>query len=118
MHDIALPTIAISILKHQSMSLPFYIICPQQDLVWLSREKPSILQAFLARLSTLPPSIEGKMSESGILARLALQDVRGQFSADLFLSSLTESGLHVFSEHAPLTLMMSSHCDTYRDLAR
>lgn len=52
--------------------------------------------SLLQRFSTLPPTSETKAEESVLTAKLTLDDVFSQFRADMFLSSLAESGMPAY----------------------
>lgn len=79
------------------------------SLVWMLHAEGGEYQQLLERLHTLPPTAETKVSllcnhlssspltlsqaeESALMAKLKLEDVYARFQADMFLSSLAESG--------------------------
>lgn len=64
--------------------------------VTLLRDAGEDYNSLLQRFSALPPTSETKAEESVLTAKLTLDDVFSQFRADMFLSSLAESGMSVY----------------------
>ncbi|KIJ36798.1 hypothetical protein M422DRAFT_50921 [Sphaerobolus stellatus SS14] len=63
--------------------------------LWLQRDKPEDVAAFMDRLSVLPQLKGTKAEQLAIAAKLALYNTCTQFGADLFLSSLSESTISI-----------------------
>ncbi|TDL24888.1 hypothetical protein BD410DRAFT_766456 [Rickenella mellea] len=79
-------------LAKQDMFAPIIVAHILRQQIWLHRddagdEYEQLLKKFLA----LPGSADILAETNALLGRLALHDIHGRFSADMFLSSLTES---------------------------
>lgn len=69
-------------------------------------------KALLDKYMALQTSSEPQVAENGLLAKLTLSDAYSRFTADMFLSSLAESGVLfprnselTYSQLAPLTVL-------------
>lgn len=83
--------------KHSKCRPPGLQSIAHESEVTLLRDAGEDYNALLQRFSALPPTSETKAEGSVLTAKLTLDDVFSQFRADMFLSSLAESG--TFANH-------------------
>ena len=95
--DAVLPFLLASVLRQQSKFSPVGFHCIPKSLpriVLLSKDEGSTEEskALLGKYMALQSSTDPQVAENGLLAKLTLSDAYSRFTADMFLSSLAESG--------------------------